>query len=90
MAQVELYTCQSGQYTGGKWEPYKGATGFASTTAARLSALLHRQSVVRFEVKTWGGGGEEAIISLSSGAKLHIRARSQDICQVDYRVVGKR
>jgi len=33
---------------------------------------------------------DEAIISLSGGAKLHIRARSQAICQVDYRVVGKR
>jgi hypothetical protein len=33
---------------------------------------------------------DEAIISLSGGAKLHIRARSQAICQVDYGVVGKR
>jgi hypothetical protein len=85
MAQVELYTSQSGQYTGGKWEPYKGATGFASTTAARLSALLRGQSVVNFDEED-----DEAIISLSGGAKLHIRARSQAICQVDYRVVGKR
>jgi hypothetical protein len=90
MSQVQLLTSESGGYVGGKWDPYMGATGLGETTAARLSALLQRQSVVKFEVKTWGGGGEEAIISLSSGAKLHIRARSQDICQVDYRVVGKR
>jgi hypothetical protein len=85
MAQVELFTSESGQYTGGKWEPYKGAAGFGDTTAPRLSALLRGQSVVKFEVEN-----DEAIMSLSSGAKLHIRARSTDICHFDYRVVAKR
>jgi hypothetical protein len=40
---------------------------------------------VKFEVED-----DEAVISFSSGAKLHIRARARDICQVDYRVVAKR
>jgi hypothetical protein len=85
MSQVELLTSESGEYVGGKWEPYLGISGGGTTTAARLSALLRGQSVVKFEVEDG-----EAIISLSSGAKLHIRARSHDICQVDYRVVMKR
>jgi hypothetical protein len=85
MAQVELLTSESGEYDGGKWEPYKGAAGFADTTPTRLSALLRGQIVVKFEIQD-----DEALISLSSGAKLHIRARARDICQLDYRVVGKR
>jgi hypothetical protein len=89
MSQVELLTSESGGTVGGKWDPYMGAAGLGETTAARLSALLHGQIVVKFEVETWRGEAE-AIISLSSGAKLHIRARSGDICQLDYRVVAKR
>ena len=85
MAQVELFTSESGQYTGGKWEPYKGAAAFASTTAARLSALLRGQSVVKFDVED-----DEAIISFSGGAKLHVQARSHEICHIDYRTVMKR
>ena len=41
--------------------------------------------MVKFEVED-----DEAVISLSSGARLHVRARARDICQVDYRVVAKR
>jgi hypothetical protein len=89
MSQVQLLASESGGYVGGKWDPYMGATGLGEMTAARLSALLHGQSVVKLEVKTWSGE-EEVIISLSSGAKLHIRARSHETCQVDYRAVMKR
>jgi hypothetical protein len=85
MAQVELLTSDSGEYIGGKWEPYKGIGSIADTTPTRLSALLRGQIVVKFEVQD-----DEAIITLSSGAKLHMRARARDICQVDYRVVAKR
>ena len=86
MSQVELFTSESGGYVGGKWDPYMGAASFEKTTTARLSALLHGQGVVKFEVD----GEERVIISFLSGAKLHIRARAHDICQLDYRVVAKR
>jgi hypothetical protein len=81
MAPVELLTSESGEYAGGKWEPYKGAAGFADTPPTRLSALLRGQIVVKFEVQD-----DEALTSLSSGAKLHIPARARDICQVPGRL----
>jgi hypothetical protein len=87
MQQVELYTSDSGSYVGGKWKPYVGAAGHGKTTAAQLSAMLHGQAVVKFEVETHNGD-DEVVITFSSRAKLHISAR-HDTCHVDYRVVGK-
>src|SRR6266446_1434445 len=65
--------------------------GASSATAPRR----YRRSVSRLrEIGTFASEFKllplSQRVSLSSGAKLHIRARAGDICQVDYRVVGKR